>query len=226
MPYKQFPVSFSRLSSYKNCAKKFLHTYVLEDVKEDKSVAADFGVRAHQAIEDYLREDIPLPEEFIKYKMMVDHSVKRLKGVFDYERKLAKTRINTVSDWDGEDSYYRGIIDLMCIHPDNTATILDWKTGRPSMDDRQLRLFAGLVFIHYPQITEVTTQYIWLAYNSVSGKKYSREDPSLWQWLDTTVEELSNETLWLPTPSGLCKQYCSVTECEHNGKNNKARVSE
>lgn len=221
MPYKTFPVSFSRLNGYKTCAKKFKHTYILEDVVEEKSVAADNGVRAHQAIENYLRDAVPLPEEFLKFKMMVDHSVKRMRGEFKYEEKLAKTIANTPAEWDGENSYYRGIIDLVCIHPNNTATILDWKTGKPNSDDKQLRLFAGLIFIHYPHITEVTTQYVWLAYNSINGKKYSREDKSLWDWLDSTVEELSSETVWGPTPSGLCKNYCPVTECEHNGKNNK-----
>lgn len=219
---KYTPISFSRISTYNTCAKKFYHSYVLKDVIEEKSQAADTGVRAHEAIEHYLKDGVPIPAEFEKFKVMVDHTVKRLKGEFLYEHQMALKLDKTPTTWEDEDCWYRGILDMVCIHPNNTATVVDWKTGKPSTNDNQLKLFSGLIFAHYPNIQEVTTQYVWLAYNSVTGKKYSRES-NVWDWLEKSINELYQETQWGTTPSGLCKNYCSVMGCEHNGKNKSER---
>lgn len=220
--YNPFPVSFSKLSSYKSCAKKFFHLSVVKDVVEEKHDAADMGVRAHEAIEHFLRDGILIPPEFQKFEMMVKFTTRKLKGEFKYEQQLAIKRDYSPSEWTDPACWYRGIVDLVCIHENNTATIIDWKTGKPKEDETQLRLFSGLVFANFPSVTEVVTQYVWLAYNTVTTKKYSRED-QLWDWVTSASEDLSSEKIWGASPSGLCKNYCPIVECEHNGK--KTRIA-
>lgn len=215
--YNPFPVSFSKLSAYTSCPTKFLHLNVLKDVVGVQGDAATHGVAVHEAIEKHLRDGEPIPDKFQKYAMMLRYTTRKLTGTFYYEQQLCIDKDLKPVSWTEPTGWYRGILDLVLIHPCGTkATVIDWKTGRPKEDSTQLMLFSGLVFAHYPSVTEVATHYVWLAYNTVTSKQYTRSD-DVWAWVKTTSEELVNETQWLPNPSGLCKKHCEVHSCPHNG---------
>jgi len=62
-----------------------------------------------------------------------------------------------------------------------TATILDYKTGNRKLDNDQLKLFALLGFIHFPQVDEIKTGYIWLKSGKLDTEVYQRgQAKELW----------------------------------------------
>lgn len=96
-------------------------------------------------------------------------------------------------------------------------------TGKVKPDIKQLKLFAILVFYHYPAIQVVHTRFEWLAYNDSTSETYHRKDLNkLWSAFLPDLKKLREAFLtdsWPAKKSGLCQKYCDVTACEHNGRN-------
>ena len=55
MTDKLMPLSYSRLSTFETCPRKFEYLYVLKSVKDEGSTATDYGTRVHEALENYGR---------------------------------------------------------------------------------------------------------------------------------------------------------------------------
>lgn len=92
-------------------------------------------------------------------------------------------------------------------------------TGKRKLNSRQLKLFALLVFIHYPEVMQVKTDFIWLATNEIDSEKYSRDqEAELWQEFLPDLAAFNRafkEETFPPKKSGLCAGWCPVTSCEN-----------
>ena len=56
--------SYSSITLFDQCPKKYYHLRVAKDIKEPESDAMLYGTAVHEAAEQYIRDDIPLPEKF------------------------------------------------------------------------------------------------------------------------------------------------------------------
>ena len=222
--------SYSALNGFLTCPRQYYEMNVAKNYPYIQGSEAKWGDKVHKLIEDHIGHRIDLETDEDMSHTMTD----RVLGVLDElsdmdcdivaEGKVSLNRNLKPCGYFDEDTWVRGILDLLAFHPDEvTATIIDWKTGKVRPSDKQLKLFAILVFYLYPQIQTVHTRFEWLAYNDSTAKTYHRRDLNkLWSVFIPDLKRLKEAFLtdsWPAKKSGLCQKYCDVTGCEHNGRN-------
>ena len=56
--------SYSSITLFDQCPKKYYHLRVVKDIKEPESEAMLYGTAVHEAAENYMRDGTPIPEKF------------------------------------------------------------------------------------------------------------------------------------------------------------------
>jgi hypothetical protein len=102
--------------------------------------------------------------------------------------------------------------------------LVDYKTGKSAQyaDTKQLKLMAGAVFTHFPEVKEtkagllfvVANDFIKEDYQSMFRTAYFEQFKPLVQQLEMALES----NVWNPKRNFTCKGWCPVTECAHNEK--------
>lgn len=226
-----FAWSYSALTAFEQCPRKFAMTRVFKTIKEPEGEAMIYGQRVHKSLENRVKGGILLPDD-IKHleptvaKLMtvgrclpeeryaLDRSY-RLTGYFDKPQTPEDRRV-----------WLRIVIDLQVMLPDpRYALLVDYKTGKVKDDLDQLELFSATMFTMYPQLQECRTGYLWTAQNQMSSRTFNRDEaPIIWRKFIPRVqrlEEAYKTNNWPPNPSGLCRQHCGVMTCEYHGKGNR-----
>jgi hypothetical protein len=214
--------SFSSITTFEKCAKKYYHTRVVKDVTDAPGVEATYGTNFHTAAECLVRDDTPMPSQFKAMEPTV-LAMKNLPGEKYVELKLAVKRDETgkfaPAGFDDDDAWYRGIIDLLVING-TQGRMIDWKTGKNARyaDMRQLDMMAGATFVLFPEVETIKSALIYV----VSGELVTKEH--IWERMDNylgtfdgkllELADAHNTGVWNPSPSPLCA-WCPVTECPH-----------
>jgi hypothetical protein len=209
--------TYSSLDKYLTCPKQYYHTRVVRDVKEPPTEHTIWGEKVHQALEDYIQHYKTLPDDMAHWDSFMS-KIRKLAGVKHTEIKLAVDRNFQPCDWG--DAWSRGIVDLLVTNKD-TALVVDYKTGKRKPSD-QLSLYAAYVFAHYPEVQQVTTAFVWLKDRRVDKETFTRDDiAAIWQRFLPVVIKIEaslDSNKWPAKPSGLCRQWCHVLTCDHNGR--------
>ena len=210
--------SFSSLKQYVNCPKQFHEVKVLKNYETKVSQQMLYGTEVHKALEEYVRDNTPLPKNYIKYKSMVD-ALQEIPGDKYIEYKMALSADKLPCEFDSPDYWVRGIVDFMVVN-DTEAFIVDYKTGSNRYPDtKQLKLMALMAFLHFPQVRQVKSGLLFVAHNSFISEDYSaNKADSYWSTFTPDLKriEASYESDWWPVnPTPLCK-WCPVTTCEFN----------
>lgn len=125
-------------------------------------------------------------------------------------------------------------IDMLALR-DDIAIVVDWKTGKLNtayVDGpmRQVTYYAAHVFDKYETIQEVWSLVVHPTpeHNGVLEDRYRRNDPRLKAIIDTAHTLYKNVNAYYTNgadqafqekrPGGLCKAWCPVMDCEHNGR--------
>lgn len=209
--------SFSGLSQYTNCARQFKLQRIDKVIPYQETEATLHGSRVHLALEEYVRDGKPLPDDCRKYQKFADKIVS-LGGEVFVEKEFALTRSLDPCDFKDNNAWCRGIIDVGAVKGDR-AFVGDYKTGKIRPDSDQLKLFAAFVMHHYPDVDKVRTAYVWLKFDKTTVETYTRDDlPAIWDHFNAKVRKLEmsyENDKWVPRPSGLCGWCnCSRTDCE------------
>lgn len=195
---------------------------VRKDVREGESEAMRYGKLVHKALELRVGKGKPLPlnlQHLERYAKLLADS----EGVKLTEQQLCIDNMFNPCDWFGKDAWCRAIIDLAIVK-DTHALILDYKTGKISDDFTQLRLAGVMLMLHKPEIQTVELGYLW-----TKDKKLTRDDTCLTRAdIKRVVSDLmprikkyetAHRTENFPArPGFLCKKYCPVKACPHNGE--------
>ena len=215
------PWSYSALTAFETCPKRYQLTKVTKQVIEPSTEALRWGNKVHKALELFAKGEKPLPPELEAYGRYV-RKIQKLEGKRVVEERVALTKDFRQTTWMAKDVWVRGIIDIGIVGSD-TAYLLDWKTGKRRPDSDQLKLFAALAFVMYPWISNVVTGFIWLKPKKFDKEEFTREQlTEIWNDFMPRLDRLAiayNENKWLPKPSGLCKNWCPVGRslCEFCG---------
>lgn len=216
--------SYSALTSFETCAKRYYHIKVAKDVQDAPGEAAMWGSTVHKYLEDRVRDGTPLPVTVAGYEGLVAPIVNS-GGTKLVEQQMAVTAELKPTDWTAPDAWCRGIVDVGVMSASqDRALLLDWKTGKRKSDNDQLMLFAGLAFSHYPNLQVVQTGFVWLKENKIDKQTFKREDvPIIWNNFVPRVmrfEGAYTKASFPPKPSGLCRNYCPVPkhQCEFSGR--------
>ena len=222
-PFSAVPWSYTALTNFEQCPRKFYHLKVLKDVQETWGPEAGSGIEVHRALEQYGKGESALPEKYASYKPIVDKVI-HATGQKLYEHKFGLTQDLQPTTFFGRDVWYRGALDVTVLKKD-TAIVLDWKTGKRKQDMDQLKLFAGAALKLFPHVNTVKTGYVWLKEQKVDSTPFVRDDaPGIWQEFAIRVHRLEQaveQCKFPPSPSGLCKAHCPVgkSRCDHCGTN-------
>ena len=216
------PWSYSSLSAFETCPRRFKLTRLTKEVVEPQTEATLHGNLVHKALELATKGTQQLPEKYGQYQPIIDRVTAR-PGKRLVEFKFGLTKNLRPAEFFGKDVWVRGVIDFGLLTT-KTAVALDWKTGKPKSDADQLKLFAGVMLRTYPYLEAVKTGYVWLAYNKVDTQTFKQADaPEIWGEFAVRVHRmelaLKNDD-FPPRPSGLCASWCPVGRklCEFCGK--------
>ena len=215
--------SYSSISLFQQCPRKYHRLRVLKDVVEPPQAHLDYGSAVHKAAEDYVCGGIDIPEKYGFIKTPLD-AFKILPGEKHCEYEMGLTKDFKPCAFRDPDVWLRGIADLLIINGDE-AKIVDYKTGKSAQyaDTKQLELLALLVFKHFPNVKHVKAGLVFFVAESLVKAEFTEDQQSIaWtRWLPEIerLETALETDMWNPKPNFTCRKFCAVVDCEHNGKN-------
>jgi hypothetical protein len=213
--------SYSALTAYETCPRRYELTRVSKKVVEPQTEATLWGNQVHKALELFAKGEKPLPPDLAAYERYV-RKIQSYEGKRVVEERIALDKNFRPTKWMAKDVWVRGIIDIGVVGSEK-AYLLDWKTGKRKPDSDQLMLFAALAFAIYPWIEKVTTGFIWLKSGEFDKEVFTRDQlPEIWNVFMPRLQRLAisyEDNKWTPKPSGLCKNWCPVgrSNCEFCG---------
>jgi CRISPR/Cas system-associated exonuclease Cas4 (RecB family) len=214
--------SYSRLTSFETCPKKFWHTSVQKDFKEPESDDMRHGKKVHKALERRIGFNEKLPNE-LSYLEPIAAKFSKSHGTKLVEQQLAITPDFEPCEWYGPNVWARCIIDLAIVAPPH-AVIVDWKTGKQSDDFTQQQVAAAMFFLFNPDVETIDLMYYWIKDRKPSIRSLARSDAKI-VWA-AAVKRVLRYTMahqqanFPPKPSGLCKRHCPVMSCPYHGVGN------
>jgi hypothetical protein len=220
---KPFSWSWSKLKNFRVCPKRTYHVDIAKDYKEEESEQLAWGDRVHKAMAATIGKGQPLPEVMQHYAKWPNQlrAWQEAGMTVLVEQKLAMTKDFKPAPFFDNIAWYRGVADALAL-AQTVAFAFDWKTGAIKPDYEQLALTAQLIFVHYPHIQTVGTDFVWLGHDDETGNRYEPGDMikvwnNLWPEINQ-MEEAARTMTYPPKPSGLCINYCPVTSCPYHGK--------
>lgn len=213
------PLSYSGIAAFQQCPHKFYRMRIACDVRDSPHPAATWGSDVHFALEQYIRDGVPMPAHLAMYEKYAADLRKFASppGRELYvEKKLAVDAAYSPVDFDDPAARYRGIVDYLVISGER-AYLLDHKTGKIRPSD-QLALNAILVFGNFPLVQRIDAAFYWLSHRTYTRYIYERRhmcalDEQLFAPIVEQVCDCLASGVWTKRQSGLCK-YCPVEDCE------------
>lgn len=213
---KPFAWSYSALTTYELCPKKYFHLYVAKDVKDsDSSFSAD-GKIIHDAMRARVIDNKPLPLNLRHYEK-VAAKFANAPGEKYGEMKLAINRQFEPVDYFAPDVFVRVVIDLAIMQGD-AALVVDWKTGKVKDDPTQMALNAAVLSRWMPEIGMFKTLLVWLQASNLTPKNYTiSKFTAVWNGLLPRVQKIeeARKTTTFPAKQGPLCGWCPVTQCPH-----------
>lgn len=244
-PPAVIPASYSSISAYETCPKQFYHLRIAKDVKQEESKEMAWGNLVHKKLEEAIKfgRSIPGNMEAFQWGLSLCQSLAVGRKI-NAEMDIAVTRDHVATGfWDG-DAWVRGKLDVL-IHDEakTYAVSIDHKTGKTKPNSQQLLLSTLMCFDNYQTLERVKTAFFWLPEpdhaKRITQQLFIRHDSDTLQTTDTkgkqimltmqeawepfvdTIEQMEwslQHDTWPAKPSGLCKAWCPVLSCPHNGK--------
>jgi hypothetical protein len=219
-------LSHSRLSTYRNCARKFKLQY-LDKAFPDDSDNPNFvrGNRVHSQLENYVMWK-NAGETFEKPRMVQEamNAIPIIEAIYSSytsvmpEQKLCIDTNWSKVGWFDKRAYLRAILDLIAFKP-NKALIGDYKTGKVRDYDEyggQLHLNAAMLFAVEPGIDEIDVAYFFVDHKQTVKVHFHRNQYEEFKThFIAEHNQVNAETEWAPTINQYCK-WCAATkeQCE------------
>lgn len=214
--------SYSSMSLFQQCPKKYFHLRVAKDISEPASEQMRYGLQVHKAAEEYVRDGVPLPPAFSYMAELLD-TLKDKPGHIYCEHEMAVRKDFSPCAFNAPDRWWRGIADLLRVDGDH-ATVVDYKTGKSRFaDTKQLELLALATFAHFPEVHVVKAALLFVVHNDLVREKFTRAEQGVrwhkWVAQSDELDAAFANDVWNPKQNFTCRQWCPVVLCPHNGRN-------
>ena len=215
--------SYSSINLFKQCPHKYYRLRIVKDIVEPSAEHLNYGLEVHKAAEDYLGKGTPIPEKYIFIKEQLD-KLNLIKGEKLCEYKMGLTSNLEPCGFFDKDVWWRGVADLIIINGDR-AYVIDYKTGKSAKyaDTKQLELLSCALFKHFPEVKKVKGGLLFVVANDLVKENFEVDNEGVYwtKWLEDTqrLEAAIQNNIWNKKPNFSCRSWCSITDCEHNGKN-------
>lgn len=209
--------SYTALKQFQNCPRQYHEVRVLKLHPYVQSAEAEFGDRAHKALELAGRDGIPLPPEFAAYQWVIDDIVKQLPGELHFEYEFSLSSMGNpvpVRDWNRK--YWMGKADVLAI--DGTHAIcIDYKTGKSKYPDpEQLDLMALFTFNTFPEVERVSGMLLFLQDGVTETTSHTRADllalSNKFHSITRDIAFANESGQWKENKTPLCG-WCPCTTC-------------
>lgn len=220
--------SYSSITLFDQCPKKYYHLRVAKDIKEPESEAMMYGTAVHQAAENFMRDGTPIPAKY-DFMLPLLEKLKSIPGDKHCEMKMGIKKVDgrlAPCGFFDKDVWYRGVADLIIINNEKgEARVIDYKTGKSAKyaDTKQLALMAACVFTHFPEVKIVKSGLLFVVSDEFVKADYKAEAGfNIFSELDgiLVARETAYETgVFNPKRNFSCKAWCPVMTCAHNGRN-------
>lgn len=234
-------LSWSRLSTYMQCPRKFHLSYISKSFREEeKSIHLVKGEQLHKQMEDYILARNGAASMPLGFSAEVKQSlpyVDKLYSLFDVIHPEAQVAcdINWKScEWFAKETAWRAIWDASALSA-NKCFLADWKSGKVYPYGEgfgQLHLSSVIALERWEALPEVTSAYVYLEHKVVTPIKVVREPgqvdakgkpiPHLSEVKSYFVqwfEKVQMEKAWEPIANENCR-YCQATraQCKYSRK--------
>ena len=222
--------SYSALTLYEQCPKRYYEERVAKSVPYEPNGAAQAGTLYHKAFENRLLKGTKLPMDIAHHEKMLA-KLENAEGEILGEQKMAINRYFEPTGYFDKDVWVRGQADITILRLDDAkpvAFVGDYKFVRMHAADKlgrydQLDLMCALIHAYYPEIEGYTGAYYWAKEKKWDAKRLIAADiQGVWnEFLPRiAVYEEAFSTMEYPAKENfLCKNWCPITKCVHNGKN-------
>lgn len=217
-------LSHSRLSTYKQCPRKFKLQYI-DKVFPDDSSNPHFvrGNAIHEQLEKYLIFKKVGKTHMAEPQMAPEAASAR--GIIDglaafCDDLMSEQQLAINHDWnkcgwfDGDEVRYRAILDVLGFKNDS-AIVVDWKTGQVREYNEyggQLHLNAAIVMSIHPKVQKVTCSYNFVDHKQTITVNFTRAElPQLQGYFDDQFEIVNSDTKFEPKINPYCK-WCPATK--------------
>jgi len=217
--------SYSALTAFEDCPRRYYETKVSKRHKETYSPQLSHGLNFHHTAEDTLKNHVPMPEALKHYAPVVgviQSAADKPGATLDVERRMALDAHLVPVPYFDRSVWVRAVTDFAITSPSGRSVLAgDWKTGKERPASAQLMLTAAVLFATEPVVDKVTTSFIWLQTGNVSKETFHRPDvPTIWNSFNPRVQRMRAAFAaddFPPRPSGLCRNHCPVVSCPMNG---------
>lgn len=264
IPCERGPYSHSRLNT---CNYQFYKKYIEEAPGNNTTrFGREYGSAIHQAAEYDVRMRVHKKEknwldiesfsdfviekhpEYADYQADIQEVIEDFRLNFDVnkrrylssEEKLGCKFDGSPGDFDGPETWYRGVADYISVNENAIARVVDYKnyprvhkykelSGLKSGVACQLMGYAALVFFNYPSIRAVKPEIYYFRYGTSrslmqknaegewSERTIDREDVAKWWRFNQRrmlAIERRGEGYFDPEPSPKSCQYCAyIDDC-------------
>lgn len=212
--------SFSALKSFETCPRKHYEEKVLKLYPFQETDATRYGILVHKMAEDYVRDGTPLPENLKQLERALA-VLRNMPGEKHAELEMGITEDLEPCEFSDERAWLRGIVDLLIVDG-SKGWVVDYKTGSSRYPDKdQLLLMSLMAAAKYPELEQFKAALVFLKDRTLVKAQYSREDvlksKDYWAQRVDRLDNAHRIGYWPERPNGLCKAYCPVANCAHNG---------
>lgn len=213
--------SYSSMSLFQMCPKKYYHLRVAKDVIEPPSQQMRYGLDVHKAAEEYIRDGVDLPTAFEYMRAPLD-KLKAMPGEKLCEHTMGLTADLQPCGFRAKEVWWRGIADLIIINGDE-ARVVDYKTGKNNYpDSKQLELLALATFKHFPDVKRVKAGLLFVVHPAFVKEQYDTTEQEVrWKKWQTQAQQLQSayeNNVWNAKENFTCRKWCPVVSCPSNGR--------
>jgi len=213
--------SYSTLKVFEECPYR-IYISKVKKVMEPSSPAASRGSDIHQQAEDYVAgklEQLPstlekFETQFRKLRSLYDEAKVELEGEWGFDIDWQYV------GWMKKETWARIKLDALVVEDDNSARVIDYKTGKKIGNEighsQQCLLYAIGAFAKYPDLEYVKAELWYLDQGETTVKTYTRKEAMTFMpgfhrraLAMTTCEEYE------PKPSKNNCKWCSYKKGDH-----------
>lgn len=215
--------SYSGIKAFETCPRKYRDTKVLKIYPREETEQTLYGTALHAQCELFIKDQRQVDTSYAFLQPILE-KLAAMPGRKLPELEMALTEKLEPCDFKSPDYWVRGIADLVILDDDNmTARVFDYKSGSDKYPDTdQLMLMSLMIFKHFPHIKSITGGLLFVLKGTVSKYRVDREQEHelWWRWRERVakLDAAHFHNRWPEKSSGLCKKYCEVTACAHNGR--------
>lgn len=172
----------------------------------------------HQDFENYIKDGVALPPDLQDHALYMA-KLRNRPGEILAERKVALNIRFQPTGYFDKDVWWRGVVDYT--NKDGTThRIVDYKTGKMRVKPLQLHMNMLYAFAEGAEVCEA--EFYWTQTKVTTPMVFPKfHGQAIVKTLKPMIAEYAeawHKDIWQPRPSGLCKGWCPVTECEFHGR--------